>query len=144
MKYSIFLLSLLCSPIVPSREWKVDCNMALKQATNQQKPLLWVFPGSDWHTTCLKFDKEMRQSETFWSYANDNYLRYETDFPRKNANKLSYDITDQNKKLADANNSKGYSPSVVVLNVQERILGETGNKRLSPDLYLSLLNSSLK
>ena len=144
MKYGIFLLSLLCSPIVSSREWQVEDNMALKQAKDQQKQCLRGFSGSDWNTTCLKLDKEMRQSETFWSYANDNYLRYETDFPRKNANKLSYDITDQNKKLADANNSKGYSPSVVVLNVQERILGETGNKRLSPDLYLSLLNSSLK
>ena len=144
MKYSIFLLSLLCSPIVSNRERQVDYNMALKQAKDQQKPFLRGFSGSDWNTPCIKLDKEMRQSETFWSYANDNYLRYETDFPRKNANKLSSGITDQNNKLADAYNSKGHSPSVVILNGHERILGETGNKRPSPDLYQSLLNSSLK
>ncbi|WP_089895128.1 thioredoxin family protein [Kriegella aquimaris] len=144
MKYSIFLLFLFYSVMASSQDWQEDYNVALEQAEEQHKPLILVFSGSDWCAPCIRLDKEIWQSENFKKFSKENYILYRADFPRKKANKLSPELTDQNNKLAANFNSKGYFPLVVVLNEKEQVLGETGYKKLSPDEYISLLNSFLK
>lgn len=126
------------------QEWQKDYKVALEQAKNQHKPLLLVFSGSDWCAPCIKLDKEIWHSENFREYSEDNYILYKADFPRKKANRLDPELTRQNNELAATFNSKGYFPLVVILNEKEKVLGETGYQKLSPDQYISLLNSFLK
>lgn len=126
------------------QEWQKDYKVALEQAKNQHKPLLLVFSGSDWCAPCIKLDKEIWRSENFREYSEDNYILYKADFPRKKANRLDPELTRQNNELAATFNSKGYFPLVVILNEKEKVLGETGYQKLSPDQYISLLNSFLK
>tara|TARA_R110002049_G_scaffold17731_3_gene68665 strand:+ start:52946 stop:53338 length:393 start_codon:yes stop_codon:yes gene_type:complete len=126
------------------QEWQKDYKVALEQAKNQHKPLLLVFSGSDWCAPCIKLDREIWRSENFRAYSKNNYILYKADFPRKKANRLGSELTRQNNKLAATFNSKGYFPLVVILNEKEKVLGETGYRKLSPDQYISLLNSFLK
>ena len=63
------------------------------------------------------------------------------DFPRQKKNKLSKEQQKHNDLLAEKYNLEGYFPLVLILNAQGKVLGKTGYKKLSPEKYISLLNS---
>ncbi|MEO9894664.1 thioredoxin family protein [Aurantibacter sp.] len=127
-----------------SQEWKDTYTSALSSAKVENKPIVLVFSGSDWCAPCIKLDKDIWQSDIFDNYAQENYILYRADFPRKKSNKLAKDLEKQNKKLADLYNPNGHFPLVVVLNKDEKILGKTGYKKLAPNEYVSHLNSFIK
>jgi len=139
---SIFLF--LFSVCAFSQDWQPSYAEALACASDENKPIILVFSGSDWCAPCIKLDKTIWQSAQFKAYAKEHYVLYRADFPRKKANRLSDDLISQNNVLADKFNAKGYFPLVVVLNSQQKILGTTGYKKLAPEAYISLLNSLVK
>jgi thioredoxin-related protein len=127
--------------LTTAQDWKESYGEALSISEKEAKPLVLVFAGSDWCAPCIKLEKSIWQSEEFASYAKENYVLYKADFPRKKNNQLPEAMADQNKILAQQFNPKGYFPLVVVLNSDEKVLGETGYKKLTPNQYISLLNS---
>lgn len=137
-------MALLCTVLASAQNWKSSYEEALLTSKKDNKAIILVFAGSDWCAPCIKLERGIWQSEAFVSYSNKHYVLYKADFPRKKANQLKVDIKEQNNKLADRYNPNGHFPLVVVLNSNEEVLGNTGYNNLSPDKYISLLNSFVK
>lgn len=144
MKKVAPLLLFLLSTLSFSQDWKASYAEALTCAKEKSKPIILVFSGSDWCGPCIKLEKTIWQSDDFKSYANDHYILYRADFPRKKANQLSKDLTAQNGMLAERFNPKGHFPLVVLLDNEEQLLGTTGYKKATPNEYISHLNTFLK
>ncbi len=144
MKKLAHILVFLLSFYGFSQDWKPTYAEALAVATDQDKPLIVVFSGSDWCSPCIKLNKKVLQSEEFISYSNDNYVLYRADFPKKKANKLPYELIADNVKLAEKYNPRGHFPMVVVLNNEENVVGRVSYKKQKPTEYISLINTFIK
>jgi len=137
-------MALLCTVLGSAQNWESSFEEALSISQGNNKPIVLVFAGSDWCAPCIKMERDIWQSKAFVSYSNEHYILYKADFPRKKANQLPPDIKEQNKILAELYNPKGHFPLVAVLNSKAEVLGNTGFKKLSPNQYISLLNSFVK
>lgn len=127
--------------LVYSQNWELDFDKALKTAQDSSKTIVLVFSGSDWCVPCIKLEKEIWDSDTFQNYAKDHFVMVRADFPRRKTNKLSKEQEGKNAKLAEKYNQNGYFPSVVILDKNGKVLGETGYKKLSPEKYIEHMNS---
>ncbi|MDN3689791.1 thioredoxin family protein [Cyclobacterium jeungdonense] len=139
--YLVVLLILARVSTVSAQEWQLDLKDAQKLALETDRKIVLVFSGSDWCAPCIKLDKEIWQSAEFQTYARENYVMLRADFPRKKANQLSEAQAIKNGKLAEKYNPNGYFPLVVILDNKAEVLGETGYKKMSPQEYISHLNS---
>lgn len=127
-----------------AQNWQSDFEKAKQLATQENKPIILIFSGSDWCAPCMKLEKEIWQSEVFKNYSDKNYILYKADFPRKKKNQPVKEQAKANKALAEQYNKKGYFPLVVVLNKNAKVLGETGYKKMMPEVYIKHLDSFLK
>lgn len=130
--------------MVTAQNWEVSYSEALLKSKEQDKPIVLIFSGSDWCAPCIKLERLIWQSEEFAAYADNNYILYKADFPRKKSNKLPEILAIQNQALAAKFNPKGYFPLVLLIDGVEKVLGETGYQKLSPEQYISHLNSFLE
>lgn len=103
-----------------------------------------VFQGSDWCAPCIKLSREIWSTETFITYAKDNYIMFQADFPRKKKNALPEKQAAANAKLAEIYDKNGVFPLVVVLDNRGNLLGETGYKKTTPKAYIQELDSFIK
>ncbi len=124
-----------------SQEWQTNFDKAKEIALNENKKIILVFQGSDWCAPCIKLDKEIRSTKEFTTYAKKHFVMLKADFPRKKKNKLSETVNNNNKKLMELYNKKGFFPFVVVLDKNGNSLGETGYKKISPSEYIKTLSS---
>lgn len=92
-----------------------DFDKMLMQAKSEHKKVLLYFSGSDWCAPCIKFKKNFIHNDEFKAYADSHILIFNADFPRKKANQLSKELTNQNKNLAEKYNPNGYFPYIVLL-----------------------------
>ena len=127
-----------------SQNWELDFNNALKTAQDSNKTIVLVFSGSDWCAPCMKLEKEIWESDTFQNYAEDHFVMVRVDFPRKKANKPPKEQEAKNAILAEKYNPNGYFPSVVIIDKNKNVLGNTGYKKLTPEEYIKHLNSFIK
>ncbi|WP_179955120.1 thioredoxin family protein [Maribacter luteus] len=134
----------MSSIVVSAQDWQADYAHAVSISQKENKPIVLVFSGSDWCAPCIKLERDIWQSQEFIKYSKENYVLYRADFPRKKSNQLPPEMAQQNSKLAETFNRNGYFPLVVVLNPYEEVLGTTGYKKISPDQYISMLNSFIK
>jgi len=141
MKNKICTLILLLSISFPalSQEWLTNIDEAKKVAGKKNQNIILVFQGSDWCAPCIKLDKEIWSTTEFKNLAKDHFVMFKADFPRKKANKLSKELTDQNSKLAEIYNNQGYFPLVVVLDKNGKALGKMGYEKSSPTDYFKKL-----
>ena len=137
-------MAMLCTVLASAQDWQPTYSDALSVSAKENKPIILVFAGSDWCAPCIKLDRSIWQSPEFIGYAKENYVLYKADFPRKKSNQLPAEIADKNGELAKTYNPNGFFPFVVVMNSKEQVLGTTGYKKITPDAYISLLNSFLK
>jgi thioredoxin-related protein len=145
MKKLVTLILLVLTVSMHAQEWQNSFSEAIAKANTEDKPIVLVFSGSDWCAPCIKLKKHIFDSAEFKDYANDHYVLYNADFPRKKQNQLPEDKMSVNKSLIEKYNPKGYFPMVVVLDKNEHVLGETGFvARTTPEKYLKKLNSFLK
>ena len=129
---------------ITAQEWQTDIDVAKKIASNENKPIILVFQGSDWCAPCIKLEREIWSTETFKKYAKKHYVMLKADFPRRKKNALSAAQGKANAKLAEKYNKNGIFPFVVVLNSKGEVLGETGYKKTTPDNYIIELNAFTK
>jgi thioredoxin-related protein len=132
------------SVFVSAQNWEATYSDALSVSAEEDKPIILVFAGSDWCAPCIKLDRSIWKSEQFIDYSTENYVLYKADFPRKKSNQLPPEIAHQNSELAKTYNPNGFFPFVVVMNSEQEVLGTTGYKKITPDAYISLLNSFIK
>ncbi len=127
-----------------AQNWEPTWNEATQKAKEENKPLVLVFQGSDWCGPCIKLEKKIWSSPEFVEYANEHYVLYKADFPRKKENQLSKEMQKQNNALAEKYNKNGYFPMVVIFNPELNVKGETGYKKMSPNEYIGHINAFLE
>lgn len=116
-------------------------NDALKKASNEEKPVLLIFAGSDWCAPCIKLDKEIFQTEEFGK-EQAKWVLYKADFLKKS--KLTATVKKENGQLADQYNPEGYFPLVVVLNSKGKVLGKLGYSKDTPSDYIKKLRAFIQ
>ena len=117
---------------------------ALSQLKNQNynnQKLILVFSGSDWCIPCIKLEKEIWEDESFKTYARENYILLRADFPKRKKNILPKEKQTHNDKLAERFNAAGYFPLVVVISPEEKVLGQLGYEKSTPEKYIELINA---
>ncbi|RIV69982.1 thioredoxin family protein [Flagellimonas aequoris] len=145
MKKILILLSLVFASALHAQEWQTSFSDAVSKATEENKPIVLVFSGSDWCAPCIRLKKHIFDSDEFKAYALEHYVLYNADFPRKKQNQLPEPLLNANKSLIEKYNPKGYFPLVVVLDKNEKVLGETGFvARSTPEKYIATLNKFIK
>ncbi len=140
VSFTITLLFFLMG-VMSAQEWHTDLSESLEIAKKENKKIILVFQGSDWCAPCMKLDREIWSSKEFISYANENFVLLKADFPRRRKNQLSKEQQEKNNKLYEKYDTQGYFPFVVVLDKNEKVLGTTGYKKVSPKEYINMLNS---
>ena len=141
MKYFlliVFILSLNTARL-SAQDWRTDWDIAKVEAEQANKKLILVFSGSDWCIPCIKLEKEIWESPSFTQYAEQYYVLFRADFPKRKKNKLSETIQKLNDRLASEYNSKGYFPLVVVLDAKGKVKGQLGYEKLTPEAYIALI-----
>ncbi|MDA9072217.1 thioredoxin family protein [bacterium] len=124
-----------------SQTWITDLDEAKALATKENKKIILVFQGSDWCAPCMKLDKEIWSTEEFKTYAAENYVMLQADFPKRKANKLPEEQQQKNNALAEKYNQQGFFPHVVVLSASGKVLGKLGYEKTTPSAYIKKLDS---
>jgi thioredoxin-related protein len=122
-----------------AQEWRTDWDTAKVEAEQSNKKLILVFSGSDWCIPCIKLEKEIWENSSFIQYAEQHYVLFRADFPKRKKNKLPETIQQLNDRLASEYNPKGYFPLVVVLDTQGKVKGQLGYEKLTPEAYIALI-----
>lgn len=139
MKVLVILFSTLFVNVLYAQNWQTNFEDAKALAIKENKNIVLVFSGSDWCAPCMKLEKTVWMSEAFAKEADKSWVTYKADFPKKKANQLSPELTEQNKKLAEKYNKGGSFPLVVLLDKNGKVLGMTGFKNVSAEEYVALL-----
>ena len=134
----VFILSLNTARL-SAQDWRTDWDIARVEAEQANKKLILVFSGSDWCIPCIKLEKEIWESSSFTQYAEQYYVLFRADFPKRKKNKLPEMIQKLNDRLASKYNSKGYFPLVVVLDAKGKFKGQLGYEKLTPEAYIALI-----
>ena len=134
----VFILSLNTARL-SAQDWRTDWEIARVEAEQANKKLILVFSGSDWCIPCIKLEKEIWESSSFTQYAEQYYVLFRADFPKRKKNKLPEMIQKLNDRLASKYNSKGYFPLVVVLDAKGKVKGQLGYEKLTPEAYIALI-----
>ena len=139
MKKSLVVMLLFMATIGYSQVWEHNLEQAKKEAAEQHKNILLVFSGSDWCGPCIKLDKIVWQSDIFKKESEKNWVLIKADFPKKKANLLSPELTENNNKLAEKYNKEGNFPLVVLLDSNGKVISMTGFKNISAEDYVNSL-----
>ena len=139
MNKFIIIITLVLANCLYAQNWQTNFEDAKALAIKENKNIVLVFSGSDWCAPCMKLEKTVWMSEAFAKEADKSWVTYKADFPKKKANQLSPELTEQNKKLAEKYNKGGSFPLVVLLDKNGKVLGMTGFKNVSAEEYVALL-----
>lgn len=141
MRKLLLLVALSITNLIVAQDWQYNFDDAKKQASEQNKNIIIVFSGSDWCAPCIKLDRSIWQSEAFKKESDKSWIMVRADFPRKKANTLSKEQTEQNRKLAEKYNLEGSFPLVVVLDKNGKVLGKMGFKNITPEEYIKMIHA---
>ncbi|SRX74444.1 thioredoxin family protein [Aequorivita antarctica] len=143
-KIILSFAAIVFSITVSAQEWQTDFETAKQISSEENRPIILVFQGSDWCAPCIKLDREIWSADEFKAYAKENFVMLQADFPRKKINALPDEQQQKNNQLAEKYNKQGYFPFVVVLDKEGNVLGETGYEKTSPKTYIEKLKSFVK
>tara|TARA_R110000850_G_scaffold21650_1_gene63523 strand:+ start:752 stop:1189 length:438 start_codon:yes stop_codon:yes gene_type:complete len=145
MKKIILLVAVIFFSFkLSAQEWQTDFETAKQISSEENRPIVLVFQGSDWCAPCIKLDREIWSSEEFKAYAKDHFVMLQADFPRKKKNSLPDVQQQKNNQLAEKYNKQGYFPFVVILDNEGNVLGEAGYEKTTPAAYIEKLESFVK
>lgn len=143
-KIILLFAAIVFSITVSAQEWQTDFETAKQISSEENRPIILVFQGSDWCAPCIKLDREIWSADEFKAYAKEHFVMLQADFPRKKINALPDEQQQKNNQLAEKYNKQGYFPFVVVLDKEGNVLGETGYEKTSPKTYIEKLKSFVK
>lgn len=118
-----------------------DYDLALERAKAEKKPIVADFSGSDWCFWCQRLDKEVFQQESFISVATNKYVLLMIDRPRDKS-VLSEKAKAENGKLVRKYKVNSF-PTVLILDEDGKIMGETGFVGGGPKNYLRHLEEKI-
>lgn len=117
--FSVILLVALYGSV---STWETDFDIAKQKAVQEHKLILLNFSGSDWCGPCIRMHDEIFENNSFKSFADNNLVLMNADFPRLKKNQLSKDRQRSNDKLADKYNPDGIFPYTVLMNANGTII----------------------
>jgi thioredoxin-related protein len=121
-----------------SAGWETDIEMAKAKAAQEHKLILLNFSGSDWCGPCIRLHNEIFEKEAFKSFADNNLVLVNADFPRLKKNQLSKEQQKKNDLLADKYNDKGSFPYTVLLDAEGKLIKAwDGFPQSSPEQFVS-------
>jgi protein disulfide-isomerase len=112
--------------------WLVDLDEAYTKSTKEGKPILANFTGSDWCGWCKRLDADVFSKPEFQTWAEENVVLLELDFPRRF--QIPQKNQSQNHAMKNALGVTGF-PTIWVVNLtkdkasgqyQIQGLGKTG------------------
>ena len=122
--------------------WLTDLPKAQAQAKSENKIVLMDFTGSDWCGWCIKFRKDVLDTEEFKAYAAKNVVLVELDYPHKKAQ--ADDLKKANKALQAQYKINGF-PSLVVLDKNGKEIGrQEGYAKGGPKAFIAKLEEFKK
>ncbi|PSR09199.1 MAG: thioredoxin family protein [Candidatus Arcticimaribacter sp.] len=136
---TILFLLMINTARLSAQEWRTDWDTAKVEAEQGNKKIILIFSGSDWCIPCIKLEKEIWENSSFIQYAEQHYVLFRADFPKRKKNKLPETIQQLNDRLAAEYNPKGYFPLVVVLDSKGKVKGQLGYEKLTPKAYIALI-----
>lgn len=143
MKLLIFLLTGFLTIQQPSPQWQNNLEQAKTEAHAAHKRILLNFSGSDWCGPCIKLTREVFGSESFKTYAGQNLVLLNADFPRQKKHKLSKELTARNEALAEQYNKAGTFPLTLLLDENGKVLKKwEGNPGLKPEQFIAALKTN--
>lgn len=101
--------------------WLVLLEEAYAESKKTGKPIMANFTGSDWCGWCIRLTKAVFSKNEFKTWADDNVVLLELDFPRRS--KLPENIEVQNRSLQQAFQVRGF-PSVWVFDLDRDAEGK--------------------
>src|SRR4051794_24380073 len=132
---------ILCRGGGEELKWLTDVSKATAQAKAEKKLVMLDFTGSDWCGWCIKLHKEVFSKPEFATYAKDNLVLVEVDFPR--AKTQTEELKKANQSLQEKYKIEGY-PTLVVLNSAGEKVGETGYVEGGPKAFIAELEKIKK
>ena len=147
MKQLITIVLMVISlGFINAQEMATDFGAVSSEAQASHKPIVLVFSGSDWCIPCMKLKKFILDTPAFQESMKEDYLLVNADFPQKKKNKdiQSQALQLQNKTLAEKYNTNGYFPLVVVLDENQKVLGQLTYEDLSPEEYANKIKAFVK
>lgn len=124
--------------------WETDFEKACEKAKKEHKMVLLKFSGSDWCIPCIRMEKEIFENNAFKTFAEENLVLVNADFPRLKKNQLSKDQQKQNDKLADKYNKEGHFPLTILMNHKGDVLGSwEGYSNMTPEQFIDRIKPLL-
>lgn len=121
--------------------WLEDFAKAQAIATQENRPMLLDFTGSDWCGWCIKLDKEVFSQPDFEEFAGKNLVLVKLDFPKRK--KLPAEVEQQNKRLAQKYGIRGF-PTIIILDPSGKQIGKMGYQKGGPGPFIDGLKKIIK
>jgi protein disulfide-isomerase len=118
--------------------WMTNYGDAVDKAKKAELPILLYFTGSDWCQWCQKMDSTILSDPSFVEKVRGHFVFVKLDFPMKS--EQNENVAKTNARLQEQFQVKGF-PTIVIVNAKGDILGETGYRDMSPDMYADTLLS---
>jgi len=99
--------------VVSEFKWHTNYEEATATAQLLRRPVLVNFTGSDWCRWCVELDKNVFQTKEFKTWAQENVVLLELDYPREKES-LTKELQEQNIKLARKYKIRGF-PTIAYL-----------------------------
>lgn len=153
MKKIVLLTFLMLSSVsLQAQEeltWHTDLTKATDISIKENKPLFLFFTGSDWCGWCIRLQNEVFKTPEFISWAKENVVLVELDFPRRKEQSESIKL--QNAQLQQQLQVRGY-PTVWFVRASKtadakvnlNALGSTGYVAGGPKVWIDGANQILK
>jgi thioredoxin-related protein len=120
--------------------WLTNLEEAQNTAQKENKYIIMNFSGSDWCTNCKRLHKSLFETDAFKSYADNNLILLNLDFPAKKKNLLPKEQQKYNDALAEKYNKSGRFPTVLVLTPEGKIKGKLTYPQMEVNAYLTQID----
>lgn len=137
---AVFLVCSTGASVFAGDAWQTDFKAAQEKAAEEEKPMLLDFNGSDWCGWCIKLKKEVFSQEAFQSYADEELVLVDLDFPRDKPQ--SDELKAQNRALAEKYGIRGF-PTIILLAPDGEIIAKTGYRPGGAEAYVEHLQELL-
>lgn len=144
LKLLTLLLFLSANLSDPEFQWVEDWSKAQEVSSEQQKPILLVFTGSDWCRNCMKLEASVLESSTFQGYLSEAVIPFRVDFPRSKKNQPEESIVLMRAEIAEKYNPEGSFPKMVLIDAEGEILFQSSYLGEDPQLYIPPLQEAIQ
>ncbi|OMP75580.1 MULTISPECIES: thioredoxin family protein [unclassified Chitinophaga] len=118
----VLLIALSCLWTFTTPVWETDFEKARQTAVNNHHLILLNFSGSDWCGPCIRLKNEFFNNTAFLTFADQQLVLLNADFPRSKKNQLSKEQQKRNDSLADKYNPEGHFPYTLLLDENGKVL----------------------